>query len=789
MTVSNNPSVNINNFNYAFRWIESQPSRLVPIFFSTIKGVVTFPSSVWDRVKPFSADETGLVHNVKRLADQESAIVFDEAIEFLTAAITSPRYRYMREDILKILVKLNRTQLEMVFEKMIEVGVTSQHSDLLSRMIQKELKCVESRGEVAGLSDDKIALLAKVVSLEGHEELKQGVCRATGRYNVKIRYLERALKDYLDQDHPILKLSVFRDLSYETLCELSSWSDEDVETAMRNEVKRTLANQLKVKDPGLQHMLYSVVHEINRFFIHLIDLVVLISSQITVVGKIVKKNGDKIPDIIDVPLRLLICFAVLQYLLSTTLAAEVITKYAIAGTAAVSFGYGILALAILFPALSWLAMRYRPMPVTFDSAVNLTRKVREKKLESSQDFIPGSRRIEYNNFIELKFRGHTKFILYGDEGTEKDHYISRLAVRLAQDDLPKKLSDKELFVLDLSEISEIGEVLENFRKKFNNHKNEVIVCLKNAHVAWESKKGDAIEQVKQLGQEFPFVLITTTPEKRLSSGLRVLDGFQKHHCIPLSSEEHLKTITDILKDYAEERAPKWDEIPVEVLEHIVTESDKVEDDLEQPGKAISLLEDIFREQPVIGDPELLAGLQGDAHSAAESGEGKGKERKNDDEENVTMSGFFTKQASEQQVRIENRQELLVRLNDQVRKVKKLWRLRKLKHALEKDALDMALRMKSPDQNVKLQNKYTFLLIKRVVNPILTELIQEAEKDTEICVKVDEDSYSHTFMRPLIDRDRVDQVMKGLPQKETTFQTPMSDGSSLDKVVLIKDDIK
>ncbi len=619
-------------------------------------------------------------------------------------------------------------------DRALETNTYGLHADL----IQEEMRQFLSGETKEDLSRLK-ALLGHAFDPHLLPAIQRDVKKVMRRLNNEdIRdVIETAIEFGLDRDDPIINFTAMEPLAYETLCTLFEKTDEEAKASMKNHRENMTAFPYVERGATMHHMVYSAVKGANHTLLNFVDLIVSFSSSITHFGKMMRKNGDKIPQAIDVPLRLIACFLVLKYVMTTEVAVGLVAGLPVLGAAASGLGTAIIVLAILFPILSWCSVHFRPFPLTITGFKNMTQAVRDHEA----GFIPSSRKGEYENQMRALCEWKHVMYTYGD-GSYDTSFISAFAEMMAQNAVPDQaLFNKELFSYDLSSKTEDEMLrdLEYFEGKIQQYQQHIVLCLDNAHLAPDS----VVRYLEKMARKVdsPYIFLMANESERIKGALRSIHGFQ-------NSDGALNAIEDqcaYLQEFAMSYKPYLDEIDPEVIKVIIEASSEFDYGLLQPGQSLALLKDILDTANRIGSEKNLrirSNLTGDYYSQAAPqspmwGE-EGSSRMN--------SYYEAVNAGSKNTTLADRKNIQDAIDDEAGKVYKLWRLRMIDHVMKKAKLEAALK----------EDGKAYMMIHHGFEPVMTKALLKAQGETEIG---EGSSSSNATCRPIVDKPFVEAYLE------------------------------
>lgn len=604
--------------------------------------------------------------------------------------------------------------------------------------------------EGAGLKEDQINFLVNAFYSPEYRFMRKDICHILNTASAESvqRLLKQAIMSGLGNDDVLLNMRGLECITLEKLVNVCGTDLDTLDTLEKNmEQEVRIQGDRYIGDDSFDivQLLFSVIKFSCRHLLNIVDSVVMASGKIgtTVFGSSIKIKGQKDLDTMATSMKLILCYIVLNYVMySTTIGAEILAEYALIATGVTVLGYGLVALAVAYPVLSWLSHRFRPCPNSSEHATNMVQVAKNGEI----GFV-AARDSEINDLIRVLGK-HGRVLFRGHKGSGKRGIIRGIVRRMAMGQVPDFLQNKKLFSLNLSELTnssvKVAKVLEEFNTKFENHKDEVVIFIDQAHEAWAADDSGAVEQLENILAKYPYVILSSTPNDffhhRLDSHESMM-RIKKHFLESTKKEDTVQ----ILREYVRQEAPHLD-FEEGILEMIYEQSQILYRDSVQPGKAIKLLAEVITSDFPEGCPDTLRGKRKFEKEKQEL-------RTNyygliDQDMTVSRIGRETSRTLDDLDRIEdNLNNFNGTLDNQIKVVDKLWKLKRLHASLEDAKLEAAIKSVGTLGYVRLVNMKNWLVIHHIINGIFNEIMvdmQDAARD--LIRPINEDYVNEIILR-------------------------------------------
>jgi len=496
-------------------------------------------------------------------------------------------------------------------------------------------------------------------------------------------------------------------------------------SALRGEINEVISAQqwTAFRDDSVRvvPMLYSTMRSSGRYLLKLMELIVMASSKLGLVifGNAVKIKGKELSSMAT-PIQLFLVYLAANYLVyNTTIGAEMAVRYTLFATGVTTFGYIILAMAVVYPVFRFLSNRFQPCPIEYKSAENVTELARVGELRHV--FRRGKRLDDFINCLERNGR----VCLHGEKGSGKKTMKESLAKRIVMGELREgsPLANRKLFSFDMKNENAL-EDLKSFIQENRRYKDEVVVFVENGFKF--HGHGEFESQLRAL-LKFPFVVLSVNDKNWIEGKF---SGVTDHR---LDAESDEGIIIGMMKKYAEAKAPHL-HISESVIRKIYNKSEnkRIGPDMEQPGKALTMLAMVIDRDRPIGQRQLLA-LKGELADKIVSSDTETVVLLSAMSGSVDVSAIVDMTFNRDQLRSISK-TVNQKLEKQERIVKRHWETVWLKAALDQAQLRYAWKLycrggKEFDTEDPRIQRYMkkWAIIKKIVVPCLEKMIEGQKK--------------------------------------------------------------
>lgn len=466
-------------------------------------------------------------------------------------------------------------------------------------MVHK-LKMTMTQGSTLKFKDRD--LIIKALSSEYFEFMQDDIAAILAQTDVET--VKKIIIDGFNKnlvEDKMMNLRIFDCFDLEKLLELGEMSIKEVDFEM-NQDKEFHKSRIYWEETA-KPLIHTVSEEVGRFLLNLITTFARMYLNLggSILGSSVKIKGDGISSL-ALPLKLLVCLAAIHWLIDTFIGYEIfIAQYALGGVVLGLVGNIILALIILYPLMVWINNHFSDLPAGINQWTNENQKAKHPDSE----YVTG-RQSEIGDIMQL-LENKNHILLRGPLGVGKSGIVRGLSRRIVLGDVPDFLKKKTVFSLDLKKIAHptrtAGEVLNHFISQTKRHKERVIVCIHNVDEAWKTNNNGCVQQLAKLRERYPYVIFSMTDsafETPEIKGNNQIQTLLRYDVTPTNKNKSLL----ILRERSRKLNP-GEVIDDSVLEQIYSDSERLESEFSQPGRAIRVLEEVLNVHRPIGSKDLL----------------------------------------------------------------------------------------------------------------------------------------------------------------------------------------
>lgn len=255
----------------------------------------------------------------------------------------------------------------------------------------------------------------------------------------------------------------------------------------------------------------------------------------------------------------------------------------------------VASVLLIIALLSLIYPRIKPMPHRIPKAENWSQQIREKQLQTvevSKEYL--------DQIADALTNGKKHPMLIGKSGIGKTETAKAFA-KAVEEGLYPKLKGKKVFYINAADLlsgGNDGKELKKISEVMGRHRKNIILVFDEIHVLCQMNHNLAAEQLKRLlensSKGFPHVIGITTEQEFYRDIYRNNAAFARRFKEISIKNPSEKKLMVMLKKMTERKDPlAW--IEEGAIEHLLKETKSAFPEDVQPGTAITILNQCFKE--------------------------------------------------------------------------------------------------------------------------------------------------------------------------------------------------